>query len=103
VTSNPVELADGDSAATQLYAWALNQVGVHPAFEGNVPAGVMVRPVEFADGILYLIVSESAGDAHLNLRDRITHGTIQLDLQSGAADLLLLDKKDGAIIARLDR
>jgi len=101
VASNPVELADGDSAATQLYMWALSQTAVHSEFEGNVPAGVMVRAVEFADSVLYLIVSESAGDVHLNLRDRITHATIQMDVPSGAANLLLFDKKDGAIIARL--
>jgi hypothetical protein len=103
VTSNPVELAEGDSAATQLYDWALKQAGVRPEFEGNVPAGVMVRPVEFADSVLYLIVSETAGDAHLNLRDRTSHGKIEMDLPSGAADLLLFNKKDGAIISRLAR
>lgn len=100
VASEPVELAEGDAATRQLYQEALSQSGIKPLFEGKLPPGVMVRPAEFADSVLYLIVSDSAENTRLNLRDTIPRAAIDMDLPAGAAKLLLLSKANGAVLAR---
>jgi len=100
VASEPVELAEGDAATTKLYQWVLAQVGLKPAFDGTLPEGVMVRPAEFSDSILYLIVSERAANAQLDLCDRATGAKLSLNLPAGASRLLLISKTDGAGIAR---
>ncbi|HET9401213.1 MAG TPA: hypothetical protein VFO34_09695 [Candidatus Acidoferrales bacterium] len=97
---DPVELSEGDAATRQLYTEALSQAGIKPPFIGKLPPGVMVRPTEFADSVLYLIVSDSAENTRVNLRDIITRATIDVDLPAGAAKLLLLTKVNGAVLAR---
>jgi hypothetical protein len=100
VAAQPVELADGLDPATNLYSWALSEVGLHPAFEGKVPPSVLIRPLEFQDSILYLIVSESSLNVALDLRDRATGARITMSLPAGASRLLLLDKKSGRATAQ---
>ena len=100
VAGEPVELAEGFDAVAGLYSWALNQTGIRPRFDGKVPEGVLVRPVEFADSVLYLFVSESAGDAEIQVRDRSLGITINVTLRAGRAEMLLFEKKSGRLIAR---
>ncbi len=100
VASEPVELADGFDAVAELYSWALNQAGIHPRFDGKVPEGVLVRPVEFPDSVLYLLVSESAADARIQVRDKSLGVTVSVALRAGRAEMLLFEKKSGRLIAR---
>jgi len=99
VAAEPVELADGLGASEELYSWALAQAGVKPLFDGAIPPGVLIRPVVFDDSVLYLIVSESADDSPLDLRDRTTGGTIHFTLDSGRARLLLFSRHGGQLIS----
>ncbi len=99
VAAEPVELADDLGASEELYSWALGQAGVKPLFDGAIPPGVLIRPVVFADSVFYLIVSESADDSPLDLRDRTTGGTIHFTLDSGRARLLLFSRHGGQLIS----
>jgi hypothetical protein len=100
IASEPVELAEGLQPAAELYAWALNQAGVEKPFTGQTPAGVLVRPVELDDSVLYLIVSESANDEKISVHDKVSGGEINLTIPPGRAQLLLFSRKDGQILAR---
>ncbi|MGH9591463.1 MAG: hypothetical protein ACRD5L_00120, partial [Bryobacteraceae bacterium] len=97
--SEPVELAEGLAPAVQLYAWALGQAGVQSPFAGRIPPGVLVRPVELAESVLYLIVSESANGEELQLRDRASGGEIRTRIEPGRAKLFLLAKNGGQVLA----
>ena len=94
VASEPVELAEGFDAVTQLYGWALAQAGITPRFDGKVPEGVLVRPVEFADSLLYLFISESAKNARFQVRDKSLGITIDVALPAGRAQMQLFEKKN---------
>jgi len=100
IASEPVELAEGLQPAAELYAWALNQAGVEKPFTGQTPTGVLVRPVELAESVLYLIVSESANDEKVSIHDKVSGGEINLTMPAGRAQLLLLSRKDGHILTR---
>jgi hypothetical protein len=100
IASEPVELAEGLQPAAELYAWALNRAGVEKPYTGQTPAGVLIRPVELDDSVLYLIVSESANDEKVSVHDKVSGGEINLTMQPGRAQLLLLNRKDGHVLAR---
>jgi hypothetical protein len=99
VAAEPVELADELSDTVELYSWVLGQAGVKPLFEGTIPAGVLIRPVVYADSVMYLIESESADDAPIDLRDRMSGAKIYFVLPSGRARLLLFSRSGGQFIA----
>jgi hypothetical protein len=99
IASEPVELAEGLQPAAELYGWALNQAGVEKPYTGQTPAGVLVRPAELADSVLYLIVSESANDEKISVHDKVSGGEINLTIQPGRAQLLLISQKDGHVVA----
>jgi hypothetical protein len=100
VASGPVELAEGLQPAAELYSWALHQVGLEKPYSGETPAGVLVRPVELADSVLYLVVSESENIEKLSVHDRIFGGELNLTISPGRAELFLFSRKDGHVIAR---
>jgi len=100
VASEPVELAEGLQPAAELYAWMVKQAGVERSFTGETPAGVLVRPLVLADSVLYLIVSESANINKIAVHDKITGGEINLTVAPGHAELVLLSRKDGRVLAR---
>jgi hypothetical protein len=99
VASQPIELAEGLQPAAELYAWALSQAGVEKPYTGQVPAGVLVRPLVLADSVLYLIVSESANIEKIAVRDKVSGGEITASLAPGRVGLVLLSRADGHILA----
>jgi hypothetical protein len=100
IASEPVELAEGLQAAAELYAWALGQAEVQSPFDGQTPAGVLVRPVVLADSVLYLLVSESANEETISVRDRLTGGEVKTKIAPGRAQIVLLSRAGGQVIAR---
>lgn len=97
----PVELADGPQAADALYSYVLNQMGIQPPFEWRrATPGVLIYPTVLQDSVLYVLESESAGPAKIDLRDRMTGACLMLTLPSQRAALALIRKSDGAIIAK---
>jgi hypothetical protein len=100
VASEPVELAEDLGATAQLYAWALAQAGVQSPYEGKTPEAVLVRPVTLTDSVLYLIVSESANEEEIAVRDRLTGAEIKTKLAPGRAQLWLVSKSGGHVLAK---
>ncbi|MFZ0819916.1 MAG: hypothetical protein WAM91_07590, partial [Candidatus Acidiferrales bacterium] len=100
IASEPVEFAEGLRATAQLYAWALAQASVQSPYEGKVPEAVLVRPVMLADSVLYLIVSESANEEEIAVHDRVTGAEIKTKLAPGRAQLWLVSKSGGQVVAR---
>jgi hypothetical protein len=100
IASEPVELAEGLAATAQLYAWALAQAGVQSPYEGKTPEAVLVRPVVLTDSVLYLIVSESANEEEIAVRDRLTGAEIKTKLAPGRAQLWLISRTGGQVLAK---
>ena len=97
----PVELAEGPQAADALYAYVLQQAGIQPPFELRRPApGVLIYPTVLQDSVLYVMESESAEPAKIDLHDRLTGAHLVFDLPSQRAALALIRKSDGAVIAK---
>jgi hypothetical protein len=100
IASEPVEFAEGLHATAQLYAWALSQAGAQSPYEGKVPEAVLVRPLVLADSVLYLIVSESANDEDIAVKDRMTGAEIKMKLAPGRSQIWLISKSSRQVLAR---
>jgi len=100
--AEPVELAENSDAGGNLYSYVAARLGLQPAFDLLTPLspGVMVYPVSLEDSVLYIIVSENAEDAKLDLRDKITGTRVTLNLPAEHAALALIGKKEKAVIAK---
>lgn len=97
----PVELAGGPEATDKLYSYVLAQAGIQPLFELKQAApGVLIFPTVLHDAVLYVMESESAQPAKIDLRDRTTGAHLELTLPSERAALVLIRKSDGAVIAK---
>jgi hypothetical protein len=101
----PVELAQGAKPAAELYAAALKDAGVEPLFDAasgaaSVSPGVLIYPTVLADGVLYVMVSETDKDSAIDLRDKTTGTELKLKLPAQHAALALIRKSDGKIIAK---
>ncbi|HEU5337153.1 MAG TPA: hypothetical protein VFU27_14375, partial [Terriglobales bacterium] len=97
----PVELAEGPEAADKLYSYVLAQTEIQPPFELKQAApGVLIYPTILQDSVLYIMESESAEPAKIDLRDRTTGAHLELTLPSQRAALALIRESDGAVIAK---
>jgi hypothetical protein len=98
----PVELAEGLGPATELYKYVADRVSLKPAFALQTPLsqGVLVYPTVLDDSVLYILVSDSAGDANIDLRDNLTGARLTLTLKSQHAALALIDKQSKSVIAK---
>ena len=100
VVNFPVELADGLESTAAVYRWALAKLGFESPFTGTLPSpGVLMRRAVFRDALLYLFVSESAGDEEIALSDRETRARFHFRLDSRRARLLLLDRPSNKVLA----
>jgi len=98
----PVEAARNLDAAAEVYRAVFVQLGLEPGFDlrSQLSPGVLIYPTQLQDAVLYVMVSDSADDADIDLRDRITGATLKLHLPSGRAALALIRKSDGAVLAK---
>jgi len=100
--AEPVELAENFDAGGNLYSYVAARLGLQPAFDVLTPLspGVMVYPVSLEDSILYIIVSDNAEEAKIDLRDKITGTRVTLSLSAEHAALALIGRKEKAVIAK---
>jgi hypothetical protein len=75
---------------------------IEPAFDlkSKVSPGVLIHAADLQDAMLYVMESESADDADIALRDRVTGKEFNLRLPSQRAALAVIRKSDGSITAR---
>lgn len=98
----PVELAQGSEASASLYNYVAARIGLAPQFEviSGASPGVLIYPVVLEDAVLYVMESDSAEDAQLDIRDHATGAKIALLLRSQHAAMALLDRRTKAVIAK---
>jgi hypothetical protein len=101
-TSYPVELAAGAEATAELYAYVATRLNLTPIFtqQSPIPPGVLVFPTVLADSVLYVMVSDSADDAIISLRDQTTGAPLSLTLPAEHAAVAVIGKKEKKVVAK---
>jgi len=100
--AEPVELAQGDQPTADVYSYVAGRVGIKPLFELSRPLspGIMIYPVSLDDSVMYIIVSDSAENAQVEFRDRSAGAVPPVNLPAGHAAVVLVGKKEKAVIAK---
>jgi len=100
--AHPVELAEGNEAAAVLYALVASKLGISSQYElaTLIPAGVLIYPVVLDDSVLYVMESDSAEDANIDFRDKLTGAHVAFRLPSQHAALALIGKQTKSVIAK---
>jgi hypothetical protein len=98
----PVELAEGDQAAADLYAYVAGRIAIAPSFDLQAPLspGALVYPIVLSDSVLYVIASDDAAPAKVDFRDKLTGARVQFQLPSQHAAMALIGKREKAVIAK---
>ena len=63
-------------------------------------AGVLVYATALQDSVLYVLISDSADDANIALRDKLTGVRLNLQLPAQHAALALIGVKEKAVITK---
>ena len=101
-TSYPVELAEDLDSPSELYAYVATRLNINPMFtqQSPLPPGVLVFPTMLADSVLYVMVSDSANDAAINIRDQASGVPLAFSLPAEHAAIAVIGKKEKKIVAR---
>ena len=68
--------------------------------QSPLPPGVLVFPTVLADSVLYVLVSDSANDTNINLRDQATGVPLAFSLRAEHAALVVIGKNEKKIVAK---
>jgi hypothetical protein len=98
----PVEVSDAIEPTIALYQFVLKQANVAPiiSLEKNNDS-ILVLPTLFEHAMLYACVSECDRDTTLKVTHHASNTTIEVNVPSQRAAMVLIEKKDGRIIARI--
>jgi hypothetical protein len=98
----PVELAEGSQPAADLYAYVAGKVGLKPVLDLVSPLspGILVYPTVLESGVLYVMASESADSAKIDLRDRTTGVRLTLTLPAQHAAMALIGREEKTVVAK---
>jgi hypothetical protein len=101
-TSYPVELSEYSRSTSDLYAYVTTRLNIPQMFtqQSPLPPGVLVFPTVLADSVLYVMVSDSANDTNISLRDQATGVPIAFSLPAEHAAIAVIGKKEKMIVAR---
>jgi hypothetical protein len=101
-TSYPVELSENLHSTDDLYAYVATRLNIMPMFilQSPLPPGVLVFPTALADSVLYVLVSDSAHDATINLRDQSSGVSLAFSLPAEHAAIAVISKKEKKVVAR---
>jgi hypothetical protein len=100
--SYPVELADGLQATADLYTYVAGRAGIAPVYDlqSTLSPGVLVYPIVLEDSVLYVMASDSADDARIDLRDKTTGVRLTLKLAGQHAAMALIGKREKTVVAK---
>ncbi len=100
--SYPVELSEDLHSTSDLYAYVANRLNLTPMFtqQSPLPPGVLVFPTVLADSVLYVVVSDSANVATINLRDQSTGVPLAFTLPAEHAAIVVAGKKEKKVVAK---
>lgn len=98
----PVELAENLEAAAELYKYVAGRLGIVPMFQlqSQLSPGVLIYPTALGDSLLYVMTSESAEDASIELRDTLTGVRLSVPLRAGRAALAVIGKQQKAVLGK---
>jgi len=98
----PIELAMELENAAEVYRDVAARLGIQPAFElkQTLWNSVLVYPTTLEDSVLYVMVSDSAHEALVDVRDKTTGVRLTLQLPAQHAALALISKDKKEIVAR---
>lgn len=98
----PVELAEGLESTTDLYTDVAEQLNLAPAFktQSPLPSGVLIFPTFLADSVLYVLISDSADDANINIRDQATGVSLILSLRAQHAAIAVIGRNEKRLVAK---
>jgi hypothetical protein len=101
-TSYPVELSENLQSTADLYAYVTSRLKVAPMFSTQSPLapGVLVFPTAMSDSMLYVLISDSAEDTNVNLRDQTTGVQLTMTLRAEHAAIAVIGKKDKKVVAK---
>jgi hypothetical protein len=101
-TAQPLELAEGEEGAQKVYSCVAARIGLQPHFDlrASLLPGVMIYPMRFEDAVLYIMVSDDAEDASIDLRDKASGVRVALRLPASHAAVALLGIKQRGEISR---
>jgi hypothetical protein len=101
-TSYPVELSEDPHSTSELYTYVASRLNIAPIFnqQSPLPPGVLVFPAVLADSVLYVLVSDSANDTAINIRDQSTGVPLAFSLPAEHAAIAVVGKKEKRIVAR---
>jgi len=101
-TAYPIELAEGSEAAAGLYAYVAGKAGVAPLYDSTaaLSPGVLVFPMVLEDSVLYVMESDSAEDAKIDVRDKLTGTHVILTLPAQHAALAVVGKQAKSVVAK---
>ena len=95
-------MAEGTQAAADLYADVAGRLGIAPAFdvESRVSPGVLIYPTELEDSVMYVMVSDAAEDATIDVGDKLTGARFSLLLRSQHAAIAVIGKREKKVVAK---
>lgn len=101
-TAYPVELAEDLQSASELYRYVAMRLNITPLFSMQSPllSGVLVFPTVLADSVLYVLVSDSANDTAINIRDQTTGAQLAFSLPAEHAAIAVIGKKEKRVVAK---
>lgn len=101
-SSFSAELAEGLDPVAAVYGYVLATLKIKPAFElqSPLPPSILVHSSELQDSVLYILESESADDAAIDLRDSLTGTRLTLKLSAQHAAIALIGKQEKGVIAK---
>jgi hypothetical protein len=103
-TAYPIELAEGTQPAADLYGYVAGKIGIEPQFELQTKTplspGILIYPAALDDAVLYVMVSDAAEEATIDLRDKLTGTQLSLRLPAQHAALAVIGKREKAVVAR---
>ncbi|MGH9515190.1 MAG: hypothetical protein ACRD3P_05875, partial [Terriglobales bacterium] len=84
------------------YSYVAGRVGLVPAYDvqGTLSSGVMVFPINLQDSVMYVLSSDSADDARVDLRDKLTGVRLTLQLPSQHAAIAVIGKQQKSVVAK---
>ena len=95
----PLELADQLDEIGRVYRYAMKRAGVTLPYEtGCEDPGILICPTRLPDATLYVLTSESAGNAPVAFRDNLSGAGFRISIPPGRGALLLVGR-DGRIVA----
>jgi hypothetical protein len=98
----PVELSEGVEGAADLYTYVAGRIAVAPMFDLQAPLspGVLVYPTVLEDSVMYVMISDAAEDAKIDLRDKATGVRLTLQIPSQHAAIAVIGKKEKTVVAK---